>query len=180
MCPSRPERGNATLNRLYFVGYVTSMPHPSTPTIGPPASTAPSCAAASTPSASPLTTQTPARRARAPEPWPSRCPSPRLFATRRSPRRPSRGPRRTQRPRAVGRVCSSTARVIVVDRREGLYPFRRQAVLHPARVEGPLQLLESARSPLGDLRPPANSTTGVRRTASGSRLPRCATRLLLP
>src|SRR5215218_4532552 len=36
-----------------------SMPHPSTPTVGPPASRAPSWVAASTPSASPLTTHTP-------------------------------------------------------------------------------------------------------------------------
>src|ERR671915_2589398 len=31
----RAERGNAARSRLYFVGYVTSMPHPSTPTVGP-------------------------------------------------------------------------------------------------------------------------------------------------
>src|SRR5919107_1652636 len=55
----RAERGNAARSRLYFVGYVTSMPHPSTPIVGPPASTAPSWAAASTPNASPLTTHTP-------------------------------------------------------------------------------------------------------------------------
>src|SRR5918995_5607131 len=57
--PRRAWRGNAARSRLYFVGYVTSIPHPSTPTVGPPASTAPSCAAASTPNASPLTTHTP-------------------------------------------------------------------------------------------------------------------------
>src|SRR5215218_10919986 len=57
--PRRAERGNAVRDRLYFVGYVTSMPQPSTPTVEPPVRRAPSCAAASTPSASPLTTQTP-------------------------------------------------------------------------------------------------------------------------
>src|ERR671913_14238 len=86
------------------------MPHPSTPTVGPPASTAPSCAAASTPSASPLTTHTPR----------SESASPRALAVS----------------------------MPVVD------AFRDQALLHQARVEGPLHLLESARSPLGDLRPP--------------------------
>src|SRR5918998_6969088 len=55
----RAGRQSVALSRLYFAGYVTSMPQPSTPTVGPPAPTAPSCAAASTPSASPLTTHTP-------------------------------------------------------------------------------------------------------------------------
>src|SRR5215212_5411259 len=37
----RAGRKSVARCRLYFVGYVTSMPHPRTPTVRPPASTAP-------------------------------------------------------------------------------------------------------------------------------------------
>src|SRR5215208_6635998 len=146
--PPRAERGNVARSCLHSVGYVTSIPHPSTPTVGPPASTAPSCAAASTPSASPLTTHTPRSESAS-----------RLHARRRGFSRPDErdGDRiwdnavHKDRGRRVG-YAPQRPRVSLIDRREDLDPFHRQALLHSARIEGPLQLLQSARSPLGDLR----------------------------
>jgi hypothetical protein len=69
--PRSARHGSVARSRLHFLGYVTSMPHPSTPTVGP---------RLRRPSRAPP--HPPLARAR--EPWPSRCPSPRLFATRRA------------------------------------------------------------------------------------------------
>jgi hypothetical protein len=56
-------------SRRFDLGYTTSIPDPRTATVGPPARSAPSCAAASIPMAAPLMTHEPAAASAEPRSW---------------------------------------------------------------------------------------------------------------